>query len=334
MALAALAFCVLCGGPGYGHALQPGYLEITPVAGDTWRVFWRKPDVQGRPMPIEVRLPDACDPPSGPSPSSDGQGWVSAWAATCPGGLAGGVIRIDGLERTQTDVLVRVVTADGQVLSERLVPDRTAFVVPADPGAFDVVAIYLPLGIDHIMAGVDHLLFVFALLLLIRDRWRLLGAITAFTVAHSITMAAATFGWISLPGPPVEAVIALSIMFLASELVLREEGKPRTSELYPWTVSFTFGLLHGFGFAGALREIGLPPTEVPLALLSFNLGVEIGQLLFVGAVLVLGAALGAVAPRALAALRAPRSAFALIGAYLIGGVSAFWFVQRVSGFWS
>jgi len=329
---AALLVLCLLAGQALAHALQPGYLEITPVAGDTWRAFWRKPDVRGRPMPVDAVLPEACDRPTGPAPTSDGVAWIASWAAQCPGGLAGAEIRIEGLEKTQTEVLVRFESADGRVQSERLTPERTTFTVAAEPGSHDVVRTYLPLGIDHILSGPDHLLFVLALLVLIADRWRLIGAITAFTVAHSITMAAATFGWVTLPGPPVEAAIALSIMFLASELLHRGKGAPRTSERHPWTVSFSFGLLHGFGFAGALREIGLPHTDVPLALFAFNVGVEIGQLLFVGAVVLLAAAARSVRPGILESLRSPGTASAITSAYLIGGVSAFWLIERVAGF--
>ncbi|MDW3223934.1 MAG: HupE/UreJ family protein [Paracoccaceae bacterium] len=313
------------------HALQPGYLEVTLLAGDSYRVFWRRPDVRGAPMAIDVRLPDLCDPAKGPTPRSDGSAWVSVWVASCPGGLPGGTITIEGLEMQKTDVLVRYETEQDVVRSERLTPERMAFTVPERPDEFDVIRTYLSLGVDHILAGIDHLLFVFALLLLIPDRWRLIGAITAFTVAHSITMAVATFGWITLPGPPVEAIIALSIMFVASELVQRDGTNRRLSERYPWTVSFTFGLLHGFGFAGALQEIGLPQAEVPLALLSFNIGVEIGQLLFVFAVLITSVILRRVLADASSMIAASRLG-GIVGAYAIGGVSAYWFVDRLSGF--
>lgn len=313
------------------HALQPGYLEITRLAGDNYRIFWRRPDVQGAPMAIDARLPEGCEPSTGPAARFDSTAWVSVWVAACPGGLAGGTLTIDGLERQQTDVLVRYPASDGQTRSERLTANRAAFVVPANPAAYDVMRTYLPLGVEHILAGLDHLLFVFALLLLITDRWRLVGAITAFTVAHSITMAVASLGWVTLPGPPVEAVIALSIMFVASELAQRDGRSARLSVRYPWSVSFAFGLLHGFGFAGALREIGLPHSDVPLALLSFNLGVEIGQLLFVAAVLAAGAALHRALPTA-QALFAPGRRLATTGAYAIGGISAVWFIDRMSAF--
>ncbi|PSL18037.1 HupE/UreJ family protein [Shimia abyssi] len=313
------------------HALQPGYLDISRITGDSYRVFWRKPDVKGSPMAIDPALPETCTPVSGPEPRSDGAAWVSTWVAECPGGFAGKTIGITGLENTQTDVLVRYVDTTETTRSQRLTPDKTIFTVPENPSAFDVIATYLPLGVEHILGGIDHLLFVFALLLLIRDRWRLIGAITAFTIAHSITMAAATLGWVALPGPPVEAIIALSIMFVASELIQRKPGQERLSERFPWSVSFTFGLLHGFGFAGALREIGVPQTDVPLALLSFNLGVEIGQLSFVAVVLALGWVLRRISTNTALSLATGTHA-AVLSAYAIGGVSAYWFLDRLSGF--
>lgn len=314
--------------PAAGHALQPGYLAIAPLAGDDLRVFWRVPDVQGRPMPITVRLPEGCAPASGPAPRRDGQAWLASWVARCPGGLAGGTLAIGGLERTQTDVLVRLEMPAGAVLTERLTAERTAIAIPAEQGRLDVLRTYVPLGVEHILGGFDHLLFVLALLLLIPDRGRLVGAVTAFTVAHSLTLAVATLGWVSLSPAPVEASIALSIMFVAAELVQREAGAPRLSERWPWTVAFAFGLLHGFGFAGALVEIGLPQGEVPLALLSFNVGVELGQLGFIAAVLLAAGLARRLAPRAGRAFGAGGPG--VLGlSYAIGGVSAMWFVERV-----
>ena len=325
-----LVFAGLFSTAANSHALDPGYLELSPLDGEPYRVFWRKPDVQGRPMDIEAQLPEACDLRYAPSIQFDGLAWVAEWITHCPDGLAGGEIRIDGLQWTETDTLVRYPSQDGSIHSIRLTPVQPGFVVTGNPGAYDVFKSYFPLGTEHILGGIDHLLFVFALILLIRQNWRLVGAITAFTIAHSITMAAATLGWVSVPSPPVEAVIALSIMFVASEL-LRSGSGDRLSERYPWMVSFAFGLLHGFGFAGALREIGIPETDIPLALFSFNLGVEIGQIAFV---------LLIVALRQIWKLYAPLGPKALLrddhavtwSAYAIGCLSAYWFVERTSAF--
>lgn len=329
--IAALTLVFLVPSDASAHALEPGYLEIRSLGGDSYRVFWRKPDVSGSPMDIDAMLPSACDAPTGPESTSDGQAWTSAWVVNCPGGLAGGRIEIQGLAGQRNDVLVRYPGLDGSNRTQRLTPTQIGFDVPINPTAFGVMRSYIPLGIDHILEGVDHLLFVFALLLLISDRWRLVGAVTAFTVAHSITMAVATFDLIALPGPPVEAVIALSIMFLASELRHKGGTQMRLSERYPWTVSFSFGLLHGFGFAGALREIGLPPTDIPMALLSFNLGVEIGQLLFVATILIAGGLVRRLVPALFQSFR-PGTMLWTLSVYGIGGVSAYWFIDRLSGF--
>lgn len=330
--MASLFFALTSGQAARAHALQPGYLELQLLGGDNWRAFWRKPTVKNRPMAIDVELPENCDVRTPPQPVFDGSAWVAQWAAACRGGLAGGVISIHGLELTQTDVLVRYELNQGAGEAQRLTPSRSSFVVPAEPGFLDVLSSYFTLGVDHILGGIDHLLFVFALLLLIPDLWRLLGAITAFTVAHSITLAAATLGLVTLPGPPVEAVIVLSIMFLASELLQRDGGGARLSERYPWIVSFSFGLLHGFGFAGALLEIGLPKSDVPLALLAFNLGVEAGQILFIAAVFIAGSLLARIVPVAIRTVRTPGSAGSNGMAYLIGGVSAYWFIERIAIF--
>ena len=181
------------------------------------------------------------------------------------------------------------------------------------------------LGVDHILSGIDHLLFVLALMLLIHDRWTLIKTITAFTVAHSLTLAGAALGYFSLPQKPVEATIALSIAFVASELIKMKPGERRLSEAYPWVVAFSFGLLHGFGFAGALKEIGLPQIDVPLALLTFNLGVEVGQLLFVGAMLLTFKAISTL-------VTMPISWARVAAAYLIGTASTVWFMERLASF--
>jgi hydrogenase/urease accessory protein HupE len=330
--VALLASLLGIAGEVRAHALEPGYLELQLLGPDTWRVLWRKPAVAGAPMPIDARLPEACDQRLPPEPRFDGRAFVASWVANCPGGLERGEIAILGLEATRTDVLVRYELEPGRGETHRLTPGEPVFVVPETPGKLEVVQSYLGLGIDHILTGADHLLFVFALLLLIRDPWRLVGAVTAFTVAHSLTLAAASLGWLVIPAPPVEAVVALSIMFLASELLQEREGEQRLSARYPWVVAFAFGLLHGLGFASALKEIGLPEGDVPLALLTFNLGVEAGQLLFIAVILVSGWLLRQLDPQLVDGLRRPQSAGAVTVAYAIGGVSAYWFIARVAAF--
>ena len=314
------------------HALEPGYLDLRQLTPETWQVFWRKPDVQGAPMAIEARLPQGCTPNQGSAPTSDGAAWVSGWVADCSAGLVGREITIDGLSAQRTDVLLRLQPLDQSPTTVRLTPDAPAHFVLAEPTTGEVFLSYLVLGFEHILEGLDHLLFVFALMLLIRDRWRLVAAITAFTVAHSITLALAALGHLSVPGPPVEAVIALSIIFLAVEILKHEDGQPRLSERFPWIVSFSFGLLHGLGFAGALTEIGLPQGDIPAALLAFNLGVEAGQLFFVGAVLSLFWLARIVIPDPVRSFRKAHSSMSNVTGYGIGGLATFWFVQRVAGF--
>lgn len=331
--LAAFFLFFSCVGMAQAHALDPGYLQIQHLEGSAWQVFWRKPDVSGVPMAIDANLPTNCAPRRAEGePQFDGAAWVSQWVAVCPEGLAGHPIVIEGLEATQTDVLIRISGIEDQSLTRRLTADQTEFVVPATMTGWAVFADYVALGFDHILEGLDHLLFVFALLVLIRDPWRLVGAITAFTVAHSITLALATLGVIRVPSPPVEAVIALSIVLLAVEILRRRKGGDQLTERFPWLLSFGFGLLHGLGFAGALAEIGLPQGDIPLALLAFNLGVEAGQLAFVAVILLAFGALRWVAPKVTAVLRDPASHGTLVMGYTIGGIATYWLAERVAGF--
>lgn len=317
---------VLWGGLAHAHALQPGYLELKTQGDGQWSVFFRKPDVQGRPMQINATLSAPCDLRTGPDPTFDGEGWSTRWITQCPGGLSGVTIDIQGLEKMRTDVLVRYELRPGEGQAWRLMPSDPSFQVPQDPGPMAVMTSYGALGIEHILFGVDHLLFVLVLLLLIRN-WRvLIGAVTAFTVAHSLTLGAAALGWLTIPGPPVEAIIALSIMFVAAEVLNRNPDNPRLSERAPWVVAFCFGLIHGLGFGSALNEIGLPQNEIVLAVLSFNIGVEAGQLLFIATVLIGWSLLG----RFLRAGLVQHLQTGLV--YGIGGIGAFWMIERIAGF--
>lgn len=328
------ALCLVLWSPqAQAHALDPGYLELRGLGGDSWRVFWRQPDVKGKPMPIAARLPDGCSPAAPEQdPQFDGKAWNSAWVASCPQGLAGQRIVIEGLELTQTDVLIRIVDPDGTLRTTRLTADQTGFDVPAQMGGGEIFVSYLKLGFDHILEGLDHLLFVFALLVLIRQPGRLLGAITAFTLAHSITLALASLGILNVPGPPVEAAIALSIVLLAVEILRRREGQDQVTERYPWVISFSFGLLHGLGFAGALAEIGLPEGDIPMALLAFNVGVEAGQVTFVAGVLAIYGGLRWIWPALVDLLRRPEAPGTVAMGYGIGIVSTWWLAERVAGF--
>jgi hydrogenase/urease accessory protein HupE len=327
-----MLLAALLPGRAAAHALEPGFLELQPLGGEEWRVIWRKPQVAGAPMAIDAVLPETCTPPRGPAPVFDGRAFLSGWIAVCEGGLTGREIRIEGLESTRTDVLLRyTLTADGAPQVMRLTAGSSVFTVPADPGPLGVFTSYFTLGVDHILQGIDHLLFVLMLLLLIRDWRRLLGAVTAFTLAHSITLAAASLGWIILPAPPVEAVIALSIAFLAAELLQPPGEKLRMTRRYPWVVAFAFGLLHGLGFARALLDIGLPQGDVPLALLAFNLGVEAGQILFIAIVIAFGLAIARLLPGARGQL-APGAPGLRAIAFAVGTLAAFWVIERMAVF--
>jgi hydrogenase/urease accessory protein HupE len=252
---------------------------------------------------------------------------VERWLVSCgETGLVGYQIRIEGLQTTLTDVLVRVGFADGVTHTQVLRPNLIAFTVEGAASKLAVSADYFRLGIEHILGGIDHLLFVLALLLIVDNMRRLIATITAFTVAHSLTLAAATLGWVHVPQQPVEAVIALSILFVAGEILHIRQGRPGVTRRWPWVVAFIFGLLHGFGFAGALTEVGLPQQAIPLALLMFNVGVEAGQLVFIFAVL-----LFLYLVKRIMSVRLPWGVPA--AAYGIGGMSAFWVIERVSGFW-
>ena len=330
MTLWRLLLVLLCviAAPAAADEFRPAYLQLTETAPDHYDVLWKVPALDPTTtLKVHPVFPASAQTVS-PVRSTFANGMVvQRWQLHAPG-LIGQAIAFPELSTTRVDVLVRLVRHDGSVQLERILSADPRFVVTASPGAFEVVRTYTLLGIEHILSGFDHLLFVLALVILVRDRRRLLLTVTAFTIAHSITLALATLGVIHVPGPPVEATIALSIVFVASEIVSEARGRIGLASRKPWLVAFSFGLLHGLGFAGALAEVGLPANAIPLALLFFNVGVEIGQLLFIAAVLALAAALLRL-PRA-AALRAPAT---LAAAYGIGGISAYWVIARVAQFW-
>lgn len=329
----ALLFWTLITGAASAHALQPGFLDISAMGGDAWRVYWKVPTAGAGMLPIAAILPESCDLRRPEAMEFDGSAFSTVWVTRCPGGLTGGVIQIEGLERTQTNVLVRYETAPGATASQRLTATTTSFRVPEPQGRLGVLTTYFSLGVAHILQGVDHLMFVFALILLIRNRRQLFWSITAFTVAHSISLGAASLGWIIVPAPPVEAVVALSIMFLAAEMLQPDRrGGMDLSRRFPWGVAFAFGLLHGLGFARALLDVGLPEREIPLALLAFNVGVEAGQLMFVALVLAVGACLARLYPLVVRSLSTPHGRGLGVISYAMGGIAAVWFIERVAAF--
>ena len=329
-----LAFTLAANGIVQAHEVRPGYLQIKQVDELTYDLLWKVPAKGDQRLGLYVRLPGNCRKSEASSRFAGGA-YIEQWQAACEGGLNDGTIVIDGLEATRTDVLARVVHSSGQTQTVRLTPSQPEFKVRKTAGPAAVVHTYFKLGVEHILLGFDHLLFVLALLFLVQGWRRLVATITAFTVAHSLTLAAATFGWLQVPQAPVEAVIALSIMVVAVEVLHRHRGRTGIATRKPWIVAFTFGLLHGLGFAGALRAVGLPDHAIPLALASFNVGVEAGQLLFVAAVFLLfwlanqsmGGRAAAVGLRFL-----PGTLLTRASSYVIGTLAAFWLIERTYGF--
>lgn len=325
--LAALLFAGLSALPTHADVFRPAYLELTEQGDGRYQVLWKVPAAAGDlRLSAYVRLPPDAERLSKPRARRAGDAWVERWEVRRDGGLAGQEVVIEGDAVGVTDVIARVQRLDGSSQVARLPMSDPRFVVQPPAGSGEVAWSYLVLGFEHILGGIDHLLFVLALLLIVRGGVRIVATITAFTVAHSLTLAAATFGWLNVPGPPVEAIIALSIVFVAAEVVHGHQGRPGLTERAPWLVAFSFGLLHGLGFAGALAEVGLPPNAIPLALLMFNVGVELGQLAFVAALLLCTAALHRVVPAG-GLQRAPAAL-----AYGIGAVAAFWTLERIASF--
>jgi len=309
------------------HESRPAYLQLSLDDSEGVSLSFKAPAVGNMRMSLYPNMPANCAETKAFTKYIIDGAYTESGQLICFGGLIGETVSIDGLSRTLTDVLVRVERADGSTQVVRLTPSAPSFVVAETPSAFAVANTYLAIGFEHILLGIDHLLFVLALLVLVKGTRTLIWTITAFTVAHSLTLASATLGFVTFPQAPVEAVIALSIVFVASEIAHASQGRPGLTQRKPWIVAFTFGLLHGFGFAGALTEVGLPEQAVPLALLFFNVGVEVGQLSFVAAVILIAA----VAKRFLHNIP---EWLPTASAYAIGTIASFWTIERVVGFWN
>jgi hydrogenase/urease accessory protein HupE len=309
------------------HRLQPAYLEINEQSAGKFSILWKRPFVGSRPMNIYPQLPSGCENLTEPVIQPLPSGAVERWLVDCGNsGMINETIVIDGLPATQTDTLLRIQLTNGSMHTTVLRPDSPSFLIPEKASKSKIAGSYLILGIEHILGGFDHLLFVLGLLLIVRSTMLLIKTITSFTLAHSVTLAMAALGFVHVPQAPVEAVIALSILFLATELVKQHRGETGLTTKAPWLVALCFGLLHGFGFAGALTEVGLPQTDIPLALLFFNVGVEVGQLMFVAGVLAITWMIKKMK------LRWPVWV-EHVPAYAIGSLAAFWFIQRTLSFW-
>jgi hydrogenase/urease accessory protein HupE len=320
-----LALTLLCGflAPLAAHEVRPAYLEIVESRAGELSVLWKTPMLGDARLALVPELSGSTQS-TPPVTTRVGSAALQTWTLRAAD-LRGQTLRIRGLEGTMTDTLVRVDFADGTAWTHRLTARAPETVIPLRPSPRSVAGLYLWLGVEHILIGIDHLLFVLALLIITRGGWKLVTTVTAFTIAHSITLAAATLGLVHVPSKPVEAAIALSIVFVAAEIVHRLRGREGLTAQMPWIVAFTFGLLHGLGFAGALAEVGLPEGRIPLALLFFNIGVEAGQLLFVGLVV------AAIALVRHVGMAAPRWA-GFVPPYAIGSLATLWLVQRITSF--
>jgi hydrogenase/urease accessory protein HupE len=316
--------------PASADEFRPAYLQLRQIDAVTYDVLWKLPALdESTTLKVRPEFPAGTQAIE-PVRSSYAAGTaVQRWRVQAEGGLAGKAIEFPNLAASRIDVLVRVERIDGTTQLGRVLSVEPRFALTSSPGAFEVVQTYTVLGIEHILTGFDHLLFVLALVILVKGTGRLLVTITAFTVAHSLTLFAATLGWLHVAGPPVEAVIALSIVFVAGEIVHARQGRPGLTQRYPWIIAFAFGLLHGLGFAGALAEVGLPPLSIPMALLFFNVGVEIGQLIFIAGVLAVIVAGRSIALRPRLSLP---SWLWRLPPYAIGGLASFWVVQRLAAF--
>jgi hydrogenase/urease accessory protein HupE len=311
--------------PSFADEVRPAYLEVREIRAGEYTVLLKTPMRGDARLSLHATFSGHTEDVTPIATRTTGDAAVQTWRMRSSDPLAGQTVGISGLGDTVSDALVRIQFDNGDDWVQRLTPQRPAAVIPAQHAAWGVAAVYLKLGVEHILTGFDHLLFVLGLFMLSRTVWLLVKTVTAFTIAHSITLVLATLGFIHVPSKPVEAVIALSIVFVAAEIVHARNGREGLAAKAPWIVAFTFGLLHGLGFAGALSEVGLPQGHIPTALLFFNVGVEIGQLFFVAAVATLVALVGR------SRLRLPQWV-ELLPSYAIGSVAMFWVVQRVVSF--
>ena len=305
---------------------RPALLELREDENGWVEVTWKVPTKAERALAITPVLPEFMESVGSGSRRQVPGAWVQVTTYRTGGeSLRGATLSVEGLEAVPTDVMLRVKMKDGSEHAAILRSNNTSFTVPPEATKWEVASSYTAIGMVHILEGYDHLLFLLALLLIVVSFRKLLWTITAFTVAHSITLALSTLGLVNVPSAPTEAIISLSILFLAVEILRMQAGRRALTAEYPWVVSFSFGLFHGLGFAGALSEVGVPPNEVPLALLMFNVGVEAGQILFVTVVAGLFALVRM--------LKLPTPKFAKkVLPYAIGILAAFWTIERTCSF--
>ncbi|MEQ1587430.1 MAG: HupE/UreJ family protein [Cyclobacteriaceae bacterium] len=317
----------------WSHEVRPAYLEIRQTSAETYDVLWKVPGLgDNMRFGLYLELPARCSNLTNPRGIMINNSFTERWSMKCERGLDGDTIRIAGLSGTMTDVLVRLERLDGSMQIMRLTPSAPLFVVAAQANAMGVVRSYTLLGIEHILTGIDHLLFVLALLIITHGGWKLVKTVTAFTVSHTLSLSLATLGYVHIPSKPVEAIIALSIVFVAAEILRQRQGHLGITARSPWIVALIFGLMHGLGFAGGLSEAGLPEGHIPTALLFFSIGVETGHFLFIGLVLMLMATIGWVTKKLIPLSEQRLSLAQLIPPYIIGSLAMFWVIERIVAF--
>ena len=309
------------------HEMRPAFLQIKQTGASEYEVLWKIPRIGNQVLSISPKFPEWFNLKQLTPPVESGTGALYTYKATSSKDIHGMSFTISGIEETIVDVLVEVTLLNGEQFSFMLQPAKKNGEIPLQASALDTIKGYFLLGVKHIWMGIDHLLFVLALLIITYGNIRrLLVTVTAFTIAHSITLSLAALGYLGLPGPPVEATIALSIVFLAVEIMRGQQGMPTLTSKKPWLVAFTFGLLHGLGFAGALNETGLPQQHIPLALGFFNIGVEAGQIAFILVIILL---IKGVTEK----ISWPAWSKKILP-YGIGSLAAFWLFERVAAFWN
>lgn len=310
----------------WAHEIRPAYLQIVQIDGNTYHVYWKVPRMGDKVPKIHPIFPEGFVVENLGSSKQVSASAVYSYKISSENPLQGQIIKIDGLNKTLIDALVTVEYLNGEKVTFMLQADNDSKVIPGKSSTLDVIKTYTVLGFEHILLGIDHLLFVLALILITKGKWKIIKTITAFTLAHSITLSLAALGYVNFPSAPVEAVIALSIVFLAVELLNVIKGRQTLTSKKPWLIAFTFGLLHGFGFAGALTAIGLPQQDIPYALGFFNVGVELGQLAFVFVVLII--------LKVLSYKKDWSKTLKKIPAYAIGSLASFWMIERILAFWN
>lgn len=318
MKVSIIILLIFIASPLFAHEMRPAFLELNQINVETYDVLWKVPAIQNQRLALYVTFPKQCTENKERRSYFAGGSFIERISIQCKNGLVGSNIFIEGLSTTFTDVLARVQRIDGTTQIARVTPASPSFTVEATPNWKEMAGTYLHLGTKHILMGFDHLLFVLGLLIIVGRRWKLMfKTITSFTLAHSLTLAGATLGFVHVPAEPLSACIALSILFLGVEVARMKRGGTSFTIRHPWVAAFGFGLVHGFGFASGLSTLGLPPTEIAAALLFFNIGVELGQIAFVALYLIF--------VRALKTLEVPSPRWAeIMPAYVIGTLGAYW----------